>query len=121
MNFDKNITQHVDDLPTNSNLFNANSIALDCEMGGLSPTFDKLLLVQLYDGSADEVHLIRIKSNAAPNLKKILENDKIEKIMHYARTVLKIFLILKSLQKYHASILVPMDSKIWLKTLLILN
>jgi len=86
MNFDKKITQHVDDLPTNSNLFNANSIALDCEMGGLSPTFDKLLLVQLYDGSADEVHLIRIKSNAAPNLKKILENDKIEKIMHYART-----------------------------------
>ncbi len=86
MNFDKKIVQHIDDLPAKSNLFNANSIALDCEMGGLSPTFDKLLLVQLYDGSSNEVHLIRIKSNKAPNLKKILENDKIKKIMHYGRT-----------------------------------
>ncbi len=83
MNF--KITEHLNDLNPDTSLKKAQSIAIDCEMSGLAPTFDKLHLVQICDGF-NEVHLIRIKDTEAPNLKQILENNNINKIFHYART-----------------------------------
>jgi ribonuclease D len=83
MNF--KITEHLNDLNPDTSLKNAQSIAVDCEMSGLAPTFDNLHLVQICDGS-NEVHLIRIKDNKAPNLKQILENNNINKIFHYGRS-----------------------------------
>ena len=83
MNF--KIIEHLNDLNPDTSLKNAHSIAVDCEMSGLAPTFDKLHLVQICDGS-NEVHLIRIKDTKAPNLKQILENDNINKIFHYGRS-----------------------------------
>jgi ribonuclease D len=83
MNF--KITEHLNDLNPDTSLKNAQSIGVDCEMSGLAPTFDKLHLVQICDGS-NEVHLIRIKDTEAPNLKQILENSNINKIFHYGRS-----------------------------------
>ena len=72
------------DLPPN---FKAtNIIALDSETMGLNPKRDKLCLVQISNG--DEVcHLVKIDlSTEKPlNLIKILKNNKIQKIFHYAR------------------------------------
>ncbi len=78
------------DLPTN---FKANNtIALDSETMGLNPKRDKLCLVQISNG--DEVcHLVKIDlSNEKPlNLIKILKNNKIQKIFHYARFDVAVF------------------------------
>ncbi len=82
MNF--KIIEHLNDLNPDTSLKKAQSIAVDCEMSGLAPTFDKLHLVQLCDGS-NQVHLIRIKERNATNLKNILENNSIKKIFHYSR------------------------------------
>ena len=72
------------DLPES---FKASSvIALDSETMGLNPKRDKLCLVQISNG--DEIcHLVKIDlSNQKPiNLIKILKNNKIQKIFHYAR------------------------------------
>jgi len=72
------------DLPAS---FKANNIiALDSETMGLNPRRDKLCLVQISNG--DEIcHLVKIDlSNQKPlNLIKILKNNKIQKIFHYAR------------------------------------
>ncbi|MEK9959845.1 MAG: ribonuclease D [Pelagibacteraceae bacterium] len=83
MNF--KIIEHLNDLNPDTSLKNAQSIGVDCEMSGLAPTFDKLHLVQICDGT-NEVHLIRIKDTKAPNLKQILENNNINKIFHYGRS-----------------------------------
>ena len=64
----------------------ANIIALDSETMGLNPKRDKLCLVQISNG--DEVcHLVKIDlSTQKPlNLIKILKNNKIQKIFHFAR------------------------------------
>ena len=64
----------------------ANIIALDSETMGLNPKRDKLCLVQISNG--DEIcHLVKIDlSTEKPlNLIKILKNNKIQKIFHYAR------------------------------------
>ena len=70
----------------------ANIIALDSETMGLNPKRDKLCLVQISNG--DEIcHLVKIDlSNEKPiNLIKILKNNKIQKIFHYARFDVSVF------------------------------
>ena len=72
------------DLP--SNFKASNIIALDTETMGLNPKRDKLCLVQISNG--DEVcHLVKIDLSIGKpfNLIKILKNNKIQKIFHYAR------------------------------------
>ena len=70
----------------------SNIIALDSETMGLNPKRDKLCLVQISNG--DEVcHLVKIDlSTGKPlNLIKILKNNKIQKIFHYARFDVAVF------------------------------
>ncbi len=70
----------------------ANIIALDSETMGLNPKRDKLCLVQISNG--DEIcNLIKIDlSTEKPlNLIKILKNNKIQKIFHYARFDVAVF------------------------------
>ena len=83
MNFKYNI--HLNDLPAETSLKNATTIAIDGEFSGLNPLTDKLHLLQLCDGS-NFVHLIRFKDGYnSPNLKTILENKNIKKIFHFGR------------------------------------
>ena len=78
------------DLPVN---FRAtNIIALDSETMGLNPKRDKLCLVQISNG--DEVcHLVKIdlSTEKPQNLIRILKNNKIQKIFHYARFDVAVF------------------------------
>jgi len=70
----------------------SNIIALDSETMGLNPKRDKLCLVQISNG--DEVsHLVKIdlSSQKPLNLIKILKNNKIQKIFHYARFDVAVF------------------------------
>ena len=75
---------HNNDIPENISL--GNQIAIDTETLGLNPSRDRLCLVQINDGS-EYTHLIRVSSqiNPAPNLIKILESKKIQKLFHFAR------------------------------------
>ena len=82
MNID--IKLHKEDLPDQLNL--GDNISVDCEFMGLNVERDKLCLVQISTGKND-AHIIKLnrESYNAPNLKKILEDEKINKIFHYAR------------------------------------
>ena len=82
MNID--IKLHREDLPDQLNL--GDNISVDCEFMGLNVERDKLCLVQISTGKND-AHIIKLnrESYNAPNLKKILEDEKINKIFHYAR------------------------------------
>jgi len=78
------------DLP--SSFRASNTIALDSETMGLNPKRDKLCLVQISNG--DEIcNLVKIDiSTGKPlNLIKILKNNKIQKIFHYARFDVAVF------------------------------
>ncbi len=82
-----NITLYQNDLPENHKLANAQSVAIDAESLGLNyKGRDKLCLLQLCSGDED-VFIIQFDRNnyKSPNLSKILENDNILKIAHYAR------------------------------------
>ncbi len=78
------IKVHKNDLPKDLDV--GNKIAIDCEFMGLNFLRDKLCLVQISSGNSD-AHIIQLdrKSYNSPNLKKILSNNKIKKIFHYAR------------------------------------
>jgi|TARA_B100000965_G_C19365210_1_gene657789 Ribonuclease D len=78
------IKVHKNDLPDDLNL--GNTIAVDCEMGGLNVKRDQLFLVQVSTGNSD-AHIIQINRDnyKAPNLIKIFENEDIKKIFHFAR------------------------------------
>ena len=82
MNID--IKLHKGDLPDDLEL--GNVIAVDGEFMGLNVKRDPLCLIQISTGKSD-AHIIQLdRSNyVAPNLTKILENDKIKKIFHYGR------------------------------------
>ena len=82
MNLD--IKLHKHDLPDDLKL--GNTIAVDCEMGGLNIKRDPLCLVQISAGRSD-AHIIQLdRSNyKAPNLFKIFEDRKVKKIFHFAR------------------------------------
>ena len=78
------IKLHKNDLPDNLNL--GNVIAVDGEFMGLNIRRDPLCLVQVSSGNSD-AHIIQLdRSNYnAPNLVKILKDEKITKIFHYGR------------------------------------
>ena len=78
------IKLHKDDLP--DQLVLSDNIAIDCEFMGLNVERDSLCLVQISTGNGD-AHIVKLnrKTYDAPNLKKILINEKVNKIFHYAR------------------------------------
>ena len=78
------IKTHKDDLPSEIKL--GNEIAVDTEAMGLEPKRDPLTLVQISTGNND-CHIIQLnrKEYKAKNLVKVLENEKINKIFHFAR------------------------------------
>ena len=78
------IKLHKDDLPEDLNL--GNIIAVDGEFMGLNVKRDPLCLIQISSGNSD-AHIIQLNrlNYDAPNLKKILSDEKIIKIFHYGR------------------------------------
>ena len=78
------IKLYQDDLPSNLNL--GLTIAIDTETMGLNPIRDKLCLVQISKGN-NISHLVKINDikKKPKNLIKILKNNKIKKIFHFAR------------------------------------
>ena len=79
-----NIQLHRNDLPDDLNL--GNIIAIDGEFMGLNVRRDPLCLIQVSSGNSD-AHIIQFdrENYKAPNLVKLLENENIAKIFHYAR------------------------------------
>jgi ribonuclease D len=82
MNID--IKLHKDDLPEDLDL--GNTIAVDGEFMGLNVKRDPLCLIQISSGKSD-AHIIQLdRSNYnAPNLNRLLSDEKITKIFHYGR------------------------------------
>ncbi len=82
MNID--IKLHKKDLPDDLKL--GNVIAVDGEFMGLNVKRDPLCLVQVSTGNSD-AHIIQLDRSKydAPNLIKVLEDNKIKKIFHYGR------------------------------------
>jgi len=82
MNID--IKLYKGDLPDDLKL--GNVIAVDGEFMGLNVRRDPLCLIQISTGKND-AHIIQLdRSNyKAPNLVKVLSNDKITKIFHFGR------------------------------------
>ena len=82
MNID--IKLHNEDLPDQLDL--SDKIAVDCEFMGLNVERDNLCLVQISNGKND-AHIVKLNRNTyeAPNLIKVLNDKKINKIFHYAR------------------------------------
>ena len=79
-----NIQLHKNDLPDDLNL--GNILAVDGEFMGLNVRRDPLCLIQLSTGKSD-AHIIQFdrKNYQAPNLAKLLNDEKITKIFHYGR------------------------------------
>jgi ribonuclease D len=75
---------HKGDLPAGID-FGA-AVAVDTETLGLSLTRDKLCVVQLSAGDGD-AHVVQLDRSSydCPNLKKLLSDGSIEKILHFAR------------------------------------
>ena len=82
MNID--IKLHKKDLPDDLDL--GNVIAVDGEFMGLNVRRDPLCLIQISSGKSD-AHIVQLdRSNyRAPNLVKILKDERITKIFHYGR------------------------------------
>ena len=82
MNLD--IKLHKKDLP--DEIIFSDKIAIDCEFTGLNIERDRLCLLQISSGQND-AHIIQLdKDNYnAPNLKNILNDEKIGKLFHFAR------------------------------------
>ena len=80
----KNIKLYKNDLPVNIN-FNG-SIAIDTETMGLDVNNDRLCLIQISDENGNS-YIIQFLKNCydAPNLKKVINDQNILKIFHYAR------------------------------------
>lgn len=76
---------YEDDLPNDLDL--GTEIAIDTETLGLNNFRDRLCLIQFSSGDG-VAHLVHFKSNSdynSPNIRKILTNDNILKIFHFAR------------------------------------
>ena len=82
MNLD--IKLHKKDLPDEIKF--SDKIAIDCEFTGLNIERDRLCLLQISSGKND-AHIIQLdKDNYdAPNLKKLLRDNGINKLFHFAR------------------------------------
>ncbi|GAN69745.1 ribonuclease D [Acetobacter orleanensis] len=83
------ITLHRNDLP--DGLTFTGSVAVDTETMGLNPHRDRLCLVQLSAGDGT-AHLVQIipeslggKGYDCPNLKRLMADPAVTKIMHFAR------------------------------------
>ena len=86
---DLDIKLHKEDLPDQMHF--SDNISIDCEFMGLNVERDRLCLVQISCGNND-AHIIQLNKDKynAPNLKKLLVDEKINKIFHYARADLLI-------------------------------
>ena len=90
---------HKGDLPNQINL--GPIVAIDCETMGLNFHRDRLCLVQLSSGDGI-AHMVQIASgqHSAPNLCKLLSDEKVLKIFHFGRfdiaALLKTFGVLTS-------------------------
>jgi len=62
------------------------SVAIDTEAMGLDPARDRLCLIQIFDGETD-CHMVQFENSnvKAPNLTKLLNDESVQKIFHYAR------------------------------------
>jgi ribonuclease D len=62
------------------------NVAIDTEAMGLDPARDRLCLIQIFDGETD-CHMVQFENSntESPNLIKLLNDQKIQKIFHYAR------------------------------------
>ncbi len=78
------IAYHVDDLPADIDL--GNIVAIDTETLGLHPSRDRLCVVQMSagDGHCHVVHFPKDHYNA-PNLVRMLNDQNVLKIFHFAR------------------------------------
>ncbi len=84
MNID--IKLHKNDLPEDLDLGNISEIAVDGEFMGLNVKRDPLCLIQISTGNSD-AHIVQLdrKTYNAPNLIKILSDENIKKLFHFAR------------------------------------
>jgi ribonuclease D len=75
---------HRGDLPADLDL--GRLVAVDTETQGLSLVRDGLCLVQLSAGDGD-AHIVQPDRNGydCPNLKRLLADESVEKILHFAR------------------------------------
>ncbi len=80
------MTNHLysNDLPDGLNL--GKTIAIDTETMGLNFNRDRLCVVQISTGDGN-AHLVKLERDKydAPNLKKLLADDSVVKIFHFAR------------------------------------
>ena len=78
------IKYYENDLPENLDL--GSIVAIDTETMGLNPARDRLCLVQLSSGNGI-CHLVKIIDlrKKPKNLLKLLNNNKVQKIFHFAR------------------------------------
>lgn len=79
-----NIQLHKNDLPDDLKL--GNVLAVDGEFMGLNVRRDPLCLIQISTGNSD-AHIIQFdrENYNAPNLIKVLSDEKVTKIFHYGR------------------------------------
>jgi len=79
-----NIQLHKNDLPDDLEL--GNIIAVDGEFMGLDVRRDPLCLIQISSGNSD-AHIVQFNRDnySAPNLVKLLNNEKVTKIFHFGR------------------------------------
>ena len=79
-----NIQLYKGDIPENLKL--GNIIAIDGEFMGLNVRRDPLCLIQISSGNSD-AHIVQFdrENYKAPNLSRILVDEKITKIFHYGR------------------------------------
>jgi ribonuclease D len=82
---------HKGDLPDGLDL--GSSVAVDSETMGLSLVRDPLCVVQLSAGDGD-AHVVQLARPAydCPNLKALLADQQVEKIFHFARFDVAMFL-----------------------------
>ncbi|MBW3559114.1 MAG: ribonuclease D [Proteobacteria bacterium] len=82
---------HAGDLPDGLS-FGA-SVAVDSEAMGLNPHRDALTVVQLSDGEGD-AHIVQLRrpDYQAPNLKRLLADPTVLKLLHYARFDIAMFM-----------------------------
>ena len=80
-----NIQLHKNDLPDDFKLGNT-SLAVDGEFMGLNVRRDPLCLIQISSGNSD-AHIIQLDRTTynAPNLIRILRDENIKKLFHFAR------------------------------------
>lgn len=82
---------HKGDLPEGVTF--SGPVAVDSETMGLSLVRDPLCLVQLSDGGGD-AHLVQLDRSSynAPNLKRVLSDQSVLKLFHFARFDIAMFM-----------------------------